>query len=253
MNPEDPRFQKKRIKIDHILVWILTIGLTIAAVWYLLQLLPESDDQEVEELLQETVVIEIETEKPMEQAFIMPPTEAPPGVPMPEVSEQLLSINEFSRPGDKTDKIKYIVIHYLANPGTTAQQNHDYFESLKDLKDVSMSANFVVGVEGEIIECVPPGEIAYASNEANHESISIENCHLDDTGIFTEATYQSLVHLTAFLVQEYNLDRDSIIRHYDVTGKECPLYYVEHPDKWEQFKDDVMSYLEECQAGTAKE
>lgn len=139
-----------------------------------------------------------------------------------------------------------MVVHYLANPKTTAQQNHDYFESLKDLQDVSMSANFIVGLEGEIIECVPPGEIAYASNSMNHLSVSIENCHLDTTGRFTENTYQSLVHLTAWLVDRYGLDRDHIIRHYDVTGKECPLYYVEHEDKWEEFKDNVMNYIEEC-------
>ena len=167
-------------------------------------------------------------------------------VPRPDIDEQLLTINDYSRPGEKVDSVDYVVVHYLANPKTTAQQNHDYFESLKDLKDVSMSANFIVGLEGEIIECVPPGEIAYASNSMNHLSVSIENCHLDTTGRFTENTYQSLVHLTAWLVDKYGLDRDHIIRHYDVTGKECPLYYVEHEDKWEEFKDDVMNYIEEC-------
>ena len=146
----------------------------------------------------------------------------------------------------KSRFVDYVVVHYLANPKTTAQQNHDYFESLKDLQDVSTSANFIVGLEGEIIECVPPGEIAYASNSMNHLSVSIENCHLDTTGRFTENTYQSLVHLTAWLVDRYGLDRDHIIRHYDVTGKECPLYYVEHEDKWEEFKDNVMNYIEEC-------
>ena len=80
----------------------------------------------------------------------------------------------------------------------------------------------------------------------NHLSVSIETRHLDTTGRFTENTYQSLVHLTAWLVDRYGLDRDHIIRHYDVTGKECPLYYVEHEDKWEEFKDNVMNYIEEC-------
>ena len=31
-------------------------------------------------------------------------------------------------------------------------------------------------------------------------------------------------------------------RHYDVTGKECPKYFVEHPDAWEQFLADVEDY-----------
>ena len=132
------------------------------------------------------------------------------------------------------------MIHYLANPKTTAQENHDYFESLKDLKTTSMSANYVVGIDGEIIHCVPDDEIAYASNKANSYSISIENCHLDESGRFTDKTYTSLVDLTAYLSERYGIDREHIIRHYDVTGKDCPKYFVEHPEKWEAFLDDVM-------------
>ena len=103
-----------------------------------------------------------------------------------------------------------------------------------------MSANYVIGIDGEIIHCVPDDEVAYASNRANSYSISIENCHKDETGKLTDKTYTSLVDLTAYLSERYGLGRDQIIRHYDVTGKECPKYYVDHPDKWEAFLDDVM-------------
>ncbi|MDY3250179.1 MAG: peptidoglycan recognition family protein [Candidatus Choladocola sp.] len=240
---KDRKNGRKRIRWSHILIWFLAVLLTVAAVWLLLKLIPR-DDIDVDSLIDETSTIKIMTETETEKRKN--------AVPCPEIDEQLLTINDYSRPGTKTDAIEKVVIHYLGNPKTTAQQNHDYFESLKDLKDVSMSANFVIGIEGEIIECVPPGEIAYASNSMNHLSISIENCHLDSTGRFTEATYESCVHLTAYLVEEYGLERDDIIRHYDVTGKECPLYYVEHEDKWEEFKDDVMNYIEECRKAAKK-
>lgn len=80
------------------------------------------------------------------------------------IGVQLLTVNPNSRPGIPTDPINAIVIHYLANPGTTAQQNRDYFESLKDLNTEKISSNFVIGLEGEIIQCVPTSEMAYASN-----------------------------------------------------------------------------------------
>ena len=231
--------EQGKIRIGRGLVWTAAIVLTAAAIAILLYLIPK-DDREADSLIDGTEPFVFETE-PFTEA------ETEGGVvPRPDIDEQLLTVNDYSRPGEKVDSVDYVVVHYLANPKTTAQQNHDYFESLKDLQDVSMSANFIVGLEGEIIECVPPGEIAYASNSMNHLSVSIENCHLDTTGRFTENTYQSLVHLTAWLVDRYGLDRDHIIRHYDVTGKECPLYYVEHEDKWEEFKDDVMNYIEEC-------
>ena len=61
---------------------------------------------------------------------------------------------------------------------------------------------------------------------------------------FEAATYDSLVELTAFLLGKFNLTTDNVIRHYDVTGKKCPLYYVENPDAWEQFKRDVDAYID---------
>lgn len=43
----------------------------------------------------------------------------------------------------------------------------------------------------------------------------------------------------------YDLDEEDVIRHYDVTGKNCPKYYVEHEDAWETFKTDLTDYIEE--------
>lgn len=157
----------------------------------------------------------------------------------PDIDVQLLDINEYSRPGDASDPITGIVIHYTANPGSTAQQNRDYFNSLQDGHGDYISSHFVVGLEGEIIQCVPTWEIAYASNDRNHDTVSIECCHPDETGVFNQKTYDSMVHLTAFLCAKYNLSENDVIRHYDVTGKNCPKYFVEDETAWENFKEDV--------------
>ena len=161
----------------------------------------------------------------------------------PEIDVQLLDINEYSRPGIESDGITGIVIHYTANPGSTAQENRDYFEGLKDSHETSASSNFVVGLEGEIIQCVPTWEVAYASNERNKDTISIECCHPDETGKFTEETYQSMVQLTAWLCRKYSLTADTVISHYDVTGKNCPKYFVENEEAWANFKEDVANAL----------
>lgn len=162
----------------------------------------------------------------------------------PEISVQLLDMNDYSRPGTEADPITGIVIHYTANPGSTAQQNRDYFNGLQDGHGTSVSSHFVVGLDGEIVQCVPTWEIAYASNERNHDTISIECCHPDETGKFTDATYISMVKLTAFLCAKYELNADAVIRHYDVTGKNCPKYFVENEDAWALFKADVNAALE---------
>lgn len=162
----------------------------------------------------------------------------------PDFEVQLLTPNPYSRPQTALEKVEGLVIHYTANPGTSAQQNHDYFEGLKDSKITKASSHFIIGIDGEIIQCIPSSEIAYASNERNADTLSIECCHLDATGEFSDATYASLVHLTAWLCGKFNLDSEDIIRHYDVTGKNCPLYYVEHEEAWQQFLKDVQEYIE---------
>ena len=157
----------------------------------------------------------------------------------PDIDVQLLDVNPYSRPGIESNGITGIVIHYTANPGSTAQENRDYFNGLQYSQETSASSNFVVGLDGEIIQCVPTREVAYASNDRNYDTVSIEVCHPDESGKFTDETYRSLVQLTAWLCLKFNLTADDVIRHYDVTGKNCPKYYVEHEDAWETFKENV--------------
>ena len=165
-------------------------------------------------------------------------------VEAPEFDVQLLTPNPYSRPQTALPRVKGLVIHYTANPGTSAQQNHDYFEGLKDSKTTNVSSHFIIGTEGEIIQCIPSSEIAYASNARNEDTMSIECCHLDETGEFTKATYDSLVHLTAWLAGKFDFAVEDVIRHYDVTGKECPRYFVKNHEAWKQFLLDVKAYIE---------
>lgn len=162
----------------------------------------------------------------------------------PEMEVALLTENPYSRPGDSVSKIRGIVIHYTANPGSTAMQNRNYFEGLKDSHETKASSHFIVGLEGEIVQCIPTWEVAYASNERNSDTISIETCHGSADGSYTEETYQSMVELTAWLCKKFDLTEKDVIRHYDVTGKICPKYFVEHEDVWDDFKQDVGKRLE---------
>lgn len=162
------------------------------------------------------------------------------GVVLPEyVTRDLIPVNRYSRPGTELKKIEGVVIHYVGNPATTAQANRNYFASLADTGATYASSHFVVGLEGEIIECVPMTEVAYCSNERNEDTISIEVCHGDETGEFSPETMESLVKLTAWLVYTFDLETEDVIRHYDVTGKICPKYYVENEDAWTALLSNV--------------
>ena len=164
-----------------------------------------------------------------------------PGVAgIPEWIEiRLLPENPYSRPGDPLEQVNGVVVHYVGNPGTSAEQNHGYFENLASTGETYASSHFLIGLNGEVLLNVPLDEIAYSSNYRNIDTVSIECCHPDATGEFTAATYQSLLSLTRWLMETYGLDSGQLLRHFDVTGKECPRYFVQHPEAWEQFLADA--------------
>lgn len=164
-------------------------------------------------------------------------------VPEPAVKQDLIPVNAYSRPGTALAEVTGIVVHYTANPGTSAKQNRDYFAGLAETHTTSASSHYIIGLEGEIIQCVPLGEIAYASKQRNVDTIAIECCIEDDSGQFNRQTYDALVQLTAWLACCYDLDQDALLRHYDVTGKNCPKYYVENESAWLLFKSEVWDYI----------
>ena len=163
---------------------------------------------------------------PREKVFELAATSAPDWV-----DQQIIKVDGDSRRGVMLEGVRNIVIHYVGNPGTTAQQNRDYYANPSS----DVSSHFVIGLKGEIIQCIPLHEKSSASNHRNKDTISIEVCHPDESGKFTDASYQSLVKLTAWLLDVCDLDSNDVIRHYDITGKQCPLYFVTHEDAWKKF------------------
>lgn len=162
----------------------------------------------------------------------------------PDWTEDFLTPNEYSRPQEKLTEVKNIFVHYTANPGTSAAQNRSYFEQQKDTHQASVSSHFIIGYDGEIIQCVPLDEIAYAVQTRNYDSVSIECCFKAKNGQFTQETYDSLIELLVWLIEVYDLNSEDILRHYDCGGKKCPLYYTEHPDAWKLLKEDVAARIQ---------
>ena len=169
-----------------------------------------------------------------------------------KITDALLTPNKSSRPQIPLKNVKKVVLHYVGNPKSSAMANRNYFENQKN-GGRYVSSHYIVGLSGEILRCVPENEVAYCSNSANSYSISIECCHPDATGKFTDATTDSAAELCAYLLKKYSLSVDDLIRHYDVTGKQCPLWYV--PTKyqteaianarWSAFKKRV-AYIMSC-------
>ena len=168
-------------------------------------------------------------------------------VELPEyVQIKYIVKNPYSRCGEPLEKIRGVVIHYVGNPGSSARANRNYFNNLALTHETYASSHFVVGLEGEVIACVPLTEISYASNERNGDTVAIEVCHPDAEGKYSEVTYERVVELAAWLCETFDLEpAEDVIRHYDVTGKICPKFYVENPAAWETLKADIAAEMGE--------
>ena len=156
-----------------------------------------------------------------------------------EIIQALLTPNRYSRPQQRLKTVTHIVIHWVGNAGSTARATCNYFEGLKNRR-IYASSHYIIGLQGEILQCIPESEVAYHAKEANSCSIGIENCHPDWEGKFNSKTYASLIKLCVEICVRYGLEPEkALLRHYDVTRKICPKYYVNNPREWNKLKNDV--------------
>ena len=89
------------------------------------------------------------------------------------IQHQFLTVNPYSRPGKTLKRINGIVVHYTANPGSSAQNNRDYFENLKNRHTTKVSSHFIIGIDGEIIQCIPSDHhglrVVFSNNKNNRK------------------------------------------------------------------------------------
>ena len=153
-----------------------------------------------------------------------------------KIEQMLLTPSKYNRPQTKI-KPTAIAWHYVGNPNTSALANRNYFESLSTTHKTKASSHYIIGLEGEILQLIPDDEMSFCTNQANSYTISVECCHPDDTGKFTEETYRSMIWLGKYLMKKHGITEN--IRHYDVTGKCCPKWFVDNPNEWEKFKEEL--------------
>lgn len=159
-----------------------------------------------------------------------------------------------------TSKIKYIVIHYTANDGDTDENNGKYFKN----NIVKASAHYFVD-DDSVTQSVPDNYTAYSvggkkySNTAttgggsfygkctNSNSISVELCDDFKNGVIypSAKTIENALELVRFLMSKYNIPASNVIRHFDVTGKSCPAYWVDGA-KWKsEFHNKLTGAVKE--------
>lgn len=183
-----------------------------------------------------------------------------------EIKKALLTPNPYSRPGILLRGVKAVILHWVANPMTSAQANRNFFENRKDGKTGHGSAHYIVGLDGEILQCLPETEVGYHVGSSQNDpksgriytdwtrekiglgnpnfwTIGVEMCHLDWEGNFSEKTLQSSIELVADIIKRHKLTIDNVGTHYGVVGwKDCPRLWFNKPEYFESFKMEVQKW-----------
>ena len=173
---------------------------------------------------------------------------------MMNIVQKWLTPNPYSRPQTKLKGVKGIVVHWWAVANGSINGVWNFYENRKHGKSGYGSAHFIVGLNGEIVQCIPENELSYAvgakkyytnklGSYPNNCTLHIEMAHVDMKGNMTKETWDASVKLTAHLLKKYKLTVNDIYRHYDITRKDCPKLFVDNPKEFERFKQDVQKEL----------
>lgn len=144
----------------------------------------------------------------------------------------------------RTQPVRYIVMHYTANNGDTAKNNCDYYHRVGGLQ---ASAHYFVDEHGAM-QSVREGDTAWHCGARaywhpecrNANSIGIEMCsrkRADGSYYILPETVANAAALAREIMQRYGIDTEHVVRHYDVTGKRCPMPWVDDPAQWTEFKE----------------
>lgn len=152
-----------------------------------------------------------------------------------KIEDRLIPRGKYNRPG-KASKPERICVHYTGDVGASAERLALFFTTNPKAET---SSQYIVGINGEVIRCVPDNEIAYGASGKNNGTIHIEVCYPDKSGKFTEAAIAALAELVPELMKRYGIGEDNVLRHYDLTGKHCPAYYVDSA-RWAALKARIV-------------
>jgi len=168
----------------------------------------------------------------------------------PTIVEKWQKKNVFGRPGTYLNYTK-VAIHYTGKADVKGINTVSYFNNVVangykvNGKYIYASSHYVIDLDGTIYQLIPTNEICYATNSANSYAVGVEVATTGSDNHYTDATYKSMVHLCAWLCYNKGLNpKTDIIRHTDVVGrayKLCPIYMVNNPDKYEQFRLDCYN------------
>lgn len=171
-----------------------------------------------------------------------------------DVATKWLKVGPHTRSGQTLPTIRGLVVHWLGNAGVGVTEHIDYFNGFRLSGPRYASYHYIIDTDGTIVHLIPNAECAWHAGPSsktlpktqallgglpNWRTLGISFAHPDWSGKPTPETQESLVEILRALSVRYSIPSSHILRHHDCTGKKCPWYYVDYPDKWSKLVDKI--------------
>lgn len=164
----------------------------------------------------------------------------------------------------RTEKIQYIVLHYSAS---TKSSKGSAMQTVRTLDSRGYSSDYAVD-DDTIIQfaddptkwrstaCQSPSSSGTSAgkNATNNNSVSIEMSSVlgkggkweanDPNFRFSSQVLNNTAYLCKKLIQEYNIPKQNIVRHFDIVGKSCPGIIGWNKGKGSDNENEFLAFVE---------
>lgn len=146
-----------------------------------------------------------------------------------QIKEQLIPKGTKRRSGIKMGKVSFFVDHDTGNPGSTAQNNADYY--CRSAQEISASAHAFIDDKGVII-CIPchkadkekawhvmynkPYDNELYGVDANDQALGFELCYFPNDKERSLKAYRNYIEFAAIMCKEHNIPPEKRSGHFQL-------------------------------------
>lgn len=172
------------------------------------------------------------------------------------IVNDFLTLGGVNRPSEKLKEIKGLIIHYVGVPEKSAQVIRDNFENTTRYGATQYVCDYN---DGHIIRTMPEDELTYhcgsnvykplkfeiaGDDNPNYYLVGIETCiESVQKSKPSKVQWKALTEFSADFLIRNKLNSNNLYLHNEITNTLCYKWFIDHPNDWKRFKNDVENIL----------
>ncbi len=172
------------------------------------------------------------------------------------IVKDFLTLGGTNRPGENLKEIKGLIIHYVGVPQKSAKVIRDNFENTTRYGATQYICDYI---DGHIIQTMPEDELAYHTGANVYKPLKFEIAGEDNPNYYlvgmetciasvqnskpSNVQWKALTEFSADFLKRNGLGVQNLYLHNEITYTLCYKWFIDHPNDWQKFKNDVQNIL----------